>query len=111
MGQEGKLFLQKKNSFVLKVACFQIILWMVAPGDKAHFHPTFLKELEAGKQDTTSKKPAETRQKEILENCSPALLKLIAENAKAWLANGSVAMVTLAVLKTGILSRNLANCT
>lgn len=76
---------------------------MVAPGDKAHFHPTFLKELEEGKQDTTSKKPVETRQKEILENCSPALLKLIAEDAKTWLANGSVAMVTLAVLKTGSL--------
>lgn len=74
---------------------------MVTPGDKAHFHPTFLKELEEGKQNATSKKPVEIRQKEILDNCSPVLLKLIAEDSKAWLANGSVAMVSLAILKTG----------
>lgn len=75
---------------------------MVSPGDKAHFHPTFLKELEEGKHDAMSKKDVDTRRKEILEYCSPSLLKLITENAEAWLANASVAMVALAILKTGI---------
>lgn len=79
---------------------------MVTPGDKIHFHPTFLKELDEGKQNATSKKPAEIRQKEILEYCSPALLKLIADNPKLWLTNGSVAMVALAILKTGLKNFN-----
>lgn len=74
---------------------------MVAAADKAHFHPTFLKELEEGKQIAASKKAADLRQKEILQYCSPSLLKLIVEDAKVWLANASIAMVGLAILKTG----------
>jgi len=78
----------------------KIILWLVAPADSVHFHPLFIKELEAGLQASTSKKTPDIRRKELLNYIVPSLLQLVASKAEFWLANASVAMITLAILKS-----------
>lgn len=79
----------------------KVILWLVSPADKAHFHPVFLKELEEGRKMAIMKKSSDLRRSEILGHCVASLLKSIVGDVKAWLTNGSIALVTLAILKAG----------
>lgn len=78
-----------------------MILWLVAPGDKAHFHPVFLKELDNGRENASVKKAVDIRRKEILGYCINILLKSIETEPNFWMSNSSIAFITLAILKAG----------
>lgn len=85
------------------VFLLQVILWLVAPYDKAHFHPVFTNELQTGRENSKSKKSPDIRQSEILNHCSQGLTDLISGDPKFWFSKASVAVVALAILKTGKL--------
>lgn len=79
----------------------KVLLWLTSPADHTHFHPVFIKELKDGRQASTSKKEVPIRRKELLQFCSPDLLKLIRSDSSFWLSTASVAFITLSVLKSG----------
>ncbi|KAF2897689.1 hypothetical protein ILUMI_08483 [Ignelater luminosus] len=79
----------------------KVLLWLTSPADHTHFHPIFIKELEDGRQTSTSKKEVPIRRKELLQYCSPDLLKLIHSDSSFWLSTASVAFITVSVLKSG----------
>lgn len=79
----------------------RVLLWLVAPGNSAHFHPGFVKELENGREGSSCKKDLSVRRSEILENCISKLLNCILSDTKLWLSNGSIGVVTFAILKAG----------
>lgn len=79
----------------------KILLWLVAPGNKAYFHPVFLKELDSGREKSGSKKNVELRRQEILNYCVGPLLGKISEDTDAWLKNAAIGVVTFAVLRAG----------
>lgn len=78
-----------------------VILYLVARRNSHYFPPSIVEFLEQGDNNATSKKPADTREKELLESVSNSLLETVAANAPIWMSSSSVAMVTLAVLKVG----------
>ncbi|XP_015114671.1 pumilio homolog 3 [Diachasma alloeum] len=79
----------------------KVILYLVARRDTHHFHPQLIDQLKEGDGNAMSKKPQEIREKELVEVVNDPLLESIAEDCVFWLANGSIAMVTLAILKAG----------
>lgn len=82
----------------------KVILYLVAPRDTHHFHPSFIQQLQQGDGNATSKKPAEIRQKELLEAIHDQLLEAIAAEPVFWLAtSSSMAMVTLTIIKACII--------
>lgn len=60
-----------------------------------------MNELKAGLENSTSKKPVESRREEILGHVKVNLLNLISEDVNYWMSNASMGMLTLAVLKSG----------
>lgn len=76
-------------------------MWLVAPADKTYFHPIFLNVLETGRESGSIKKSQKLRQQELLEYCGSHFLQLVAKEPALWLSNASIAMVTLAILKSG----------
>lgn len=80
----------------------RILLWLVAPADHAYFHPNFVNEINRGRENSVSKKDVLLRRQEITGYCVEGLLQQIIENTDAWLRNASVAIVTFAILKTGM---------
>ncbi|XP_063981300.1 pumilio homolog 3 [Diachasmimorpha longicaudata] len=79
----------------------KVILYLVARRDTHHFHPQIIDQLKEGDGNAMSKKPQEIREKELLDIVNDLFLQSIAEDCAFWLANGSIAMVTLAILKSG----------
>uniref|UniRef100_A0A6V7LNR9 PUM-HD domain-containing protein n=1 Tax=Bracon brevicornis TaxID=1563983 RepID=A0A6V7LNR9_9HYME len=79
----------------------KVVLYLVARRDTHHFHPQLIEALKEGDGNATSKKPQDIREKELLEVVIDPLLQAVAGNCEFWLANGSLAMVTLAILKKG----------
>ncbi|KAF7987487.1 hypothetical protein HCN44_003249 [Aphidius gifuensis] len=78
----------------------KVLLYLVARRDSHNFHPSFIQQLEKGDSNTTSKKPADIREKELLEAVGNQLLDAISNEAIFWLGSSSIAMVTLAILKS-----------
>lgn len=74
---------------------------MVAPEDTTKFHPVFVKELTEGRTASTSKKPVEQRRKEILNFSISTLMDMVADDAKFWLSNASLAVEMSAIVKVG----------
>ncbi|XP_011307487.1 pumilio domain-containing protein KIAA0020 [Fopius arisanus] len=79
----------------------KVILYLVARRDTHHFHPQLIDQLKEGDGNAISKKPQEIREKELHEVVNDPFLESIAGDCVFWLANGSIAMVTLAILKAG----------
>ncbi|XP_058794078.1 protein penguin [Phymastichus coffea] len=77
----------------------RVILYIVARRDTHYFHPALVEYLKTGDNNETSKKPAEIREKELLDNVIHTFLESIANNANVWLSSNSVQMVTFAILK------------
>lgn len=80
-----------------------MLLWIVAPADSTHFHPSFIKELQVGREGSTCKKSPETRRSEVLNSSITKLLCSITNEPEVCLSLSSIAVVTLAILKTGKL--------
>ncbi|XP_032674343.1 pumilio homolog 3 isoform X2 [Odontomachus brunneus] len=78
-----------------------VILYLVARRDSHYFSPNIVEYLRQGDSNPTSKKPADVREKELLEAIKKPLLEAITADAATWLSNSAIAMVTLAVLKVG----------
>lgn len=78
-----------------------VILYLVAKRDSRYFSPKVVEYLRQGDGNATSKKPADIREKELLEAISDSLLKAVTADATTWLSSSAIAMVTLAILKVG----------
>lgn len=78
----------------------KVLIWLATPADKIHFHPTFVQYIETGRAASNTKKDPEIRRQELLGYCSSTLLKNIAENPKDWFGKASIAVLTLACIKT-----------
>ncbi|KAF5280033.1 hypothetical protein FQR65_LT03288 [Abscondita terminalis] len=78
----------------------KVILWLVAPADVSYFHPLFIKELEDGREASSSKKPVIQRREELLEYSAFTLTNEVISNTSFWLSNGSIAMISLAIIKS-----------
>lgn len=78
-----------------------VILYLVARRDSHYFPPSVVEYLQKGDNNSISKKPAEIREKELLEAIRDPLLDAVIADAATWLSNGAIAMVTLAILKVG----------
>lgn len=78
-----------------------VILYLVARRDSHYFSPNVVEYLSQGDNNSTSKKPADVREKELLEAIINSLLKPITADVATWLSNSAIAMVTLAILKVG----------
>lgn len=76
-------------------------MWLVAPADSAHYHPQFIKELNAGRESSTCKKSLEIRRSEVLKGSLSKLLESISSDPKLWLSTPAIAIVTLAIVKSG----------
>lgn len=74
---------------------------MVAPRDKAYFHPSLVEWLDTGIAQGNSKKPTEQRSSEILKEALSPLCKNVQENVDFWLSNSSLSLTTAAILKSG----------
>ncbi|KAK0081162.1 hypothetical protein PV325_012688 [Microctonus aethiopoides] len=79
----------------------KIILYLVARRDPRHFHPEFIALLQEGDGNAVSKKPAEIREKELLQAVIDCFLESITTVTSVWLESGTIAMVTLSILKAG----------
>ncbi|XP_011494528.1 PREDICTED: protein penguin [Ceratosolen solmsi marchali] len=77
----------------------RVILYLVARRDTHHFHPSLIEYLKEGDGNETSKKPADIREKELLDSVVDNLLEGIKSDIKLWLSKGSIQLVTLAILK------------
>lgn len=87
------------NEIVLNEYGRKVILSIVARRDKCFFHPSLISYLSEGDGNEASKKPADIREKELLDHVIDGLLQNIESNVKLWLSNGSIQFVTLAILK------------
>ncbi|KAK0167031.1 hypothetical protein PV327_004480 [Microctonus hyperodae] len=93
--------LSSLNGLILSEYGKKVILYLVARRDTQHFHPDFIALLQEGDGNAVSKKSAEIREKELLQAVIDSFLESITTETSVWLANGSIAMVTLAILKAG----------
>lgn len=80
------------------------MFWLVAPAVQAHFHPTFVNEINQGREKSSSKKECDVRRKEILNHVHDPLLKKLSADPDKWMTSSSIALLTLAVLKAGMFS-------
>ena len=78
----------------------KVVLYLVARRDTHYFHPALVEFLKKGDGNANSKKPAEVREKEVLESVIDKLLESIVTETETWLANAPTQMVTLAILKS-----------
>lgn len=78
-----------------------VILYLVAKRDSHYFPPSIIEYLRQGDNNLISKKPADVREKELLEAIRNPFLKAITTDVATWLSNSNIAMVTLAILKVG----------
>ncbi|KYM93817.1 PREDICTED: protein penguin [Cyphomyrmex costatus] len=78
-----------------------IILYLVARRKPLYFSPAVVEYLRQGDNNSASKKLADIRENELLKAISGPLLDAIIANTATWLSNGSIAMITLAILKVG----------
>jgi len=78
-----------------------VILYLVARRDSHYFSPSIVDYLRQGDDNAISKKPADIKEKELLEAIRNPLLDAVIADTTTWLSNGAIAMVTLAILKIG----------
>lgn len=78
----------------------KVILYLVARRDTHYFHPALVEFLKKGDGNAFSKKPADVREKEVLESVIDKLLESIVSETNTWLSNAPTQMVTLAILKS-----------
>lgn len=79
-----------------------VISYLVARRSPRYFHPSIISYLKQGDQNETSKKLPDVREKELRDSISDSLLDSISKDVAIWLSNGSMAMITLAVLLAGV---------
>uniref|UniRef100_A0A1B6I1C4 PUM-HD domain-containing protein n=1 Tax=Homalodisca liturata TaxID=320908 RepID=A0A1B6I1C4_9HEMI len=79
----------------------KVILYLVAHRDSSYFHPQQTEIFSKGDAISTRKKDPAVREQELLEAVSEPLLQKIKDNPATWLGNSSVAMVSLAIMKSG----------
>lgn len=79
----------------------KVILYLVARRDSHYFPPSVVEYLCQGDNNSISKKPADIREKELLEAIRDPLLDAVTADVATWLSNSAIAMVTLAILKAG----------
>ncbi|XP_068725822.1 pumilio homolog 3-like [Montipora capricornis] len=76
----------------------KVLLYLLFPRNPGHFTPTFVELLSKGDGNANSKKASETRQKELLEGISPALLQLVEENAQELVFDKGGCQIVLSTL-------------
>lgn len=91
--------LSNLNEIILNEYGRLVILYIVARRDTHYFHPTLIEYLKQGDGNAASKKPADIREKELLENVIDNLLENVTNDIKTWLSTGPLQWTTLAVLK------------
>lgn len=62
----------------------RVLLYLLAPRSPSHFSSQFLSLLTPGDGNAHTRKPAETRQRELLEGVARPLLDLAVANAVSW---------------------------
>ncbi|XP_014258311.1 pumilio homolog 3 isoform X2 [Cimex lectularius] len=85
----------------------RVILYLFAHRDTHFFHPSYIEKLKMADTSSNVKKSQEKRMNELLECCLNPIFIQIRDNPKAWLANGSVSLVTAAILRQGTDSNPL----
>lgn len=78
-----------------------VILYLVARRKSLYFSPDVVEYLCQGDNNSASKKLADIREKELLDAIRDPLFDAIIADSATWLSNGSIAMITLAILKVG----------
>ncbi|KAL0121626.1 hypothetical protein PUN28_006855 [Cardiocondyla obscurior] len=78
-----------------------VILYLVARRKPLYFSPDVVECLRQGDDNSTSKKLADVREKELLDAIRNPLFDAIIADTVTWLSNSSIAMTTLAILKIG----------
>lgn len=78
-----------------------VILYLVARRNSHYFSPSIVKHLRQGDDNGVSKKPADIKEKELLEAVRIPFLDVVIADTATWLSNSAIAMVTLAILKVG----------
>lgn len=78
-----------------------VISYLVARRNSCYFPPSIIDFLRQGDNNAVSKKPADIREKELLDEIRDPFLDAVTADAATWLSNGAIAMVTLAILKIG----------
>ncbi|XP_014479614.1 PREDICTED: pumilio domain-containing protein KIAA0020 [Dinoponera quadriceps] len=100
-----KIILAEMQKELLDIALNEhgrhVILYLVARRDSHYFSPNVVEYLRQGDCNSTSKKSADVRERELLEAISDPLLHAVTTDAAMWLSNSAIAMVTLAILKVG----------
>lgn len=92
--------LKNLNEIVLDEHGRRVILYIVARRDTRYFHPSLVSYLAKGDGNACTKKPADIREKELLEAVIDNILESIASDVKTWLlSNGPTQLATLAVFK------------
>lgn len=75
----------------------KVVEWIVSPGDKSYFHPSFIASIEEGQK--YSKKDVEVKRAEILAAMEKPICEAIAKNPSYWVKGGHTGLATAAVLK------------
>lgn len=76
----------------------RVLLYLLAPRDSRHFTPQFVQLLSPGDCNAHSKKPADTRKKELLEVVAPALLSLATCHVLEWIQIKTHCLLVLQIL-------------
>ena len=78
----------------------KVISWMVSAGDSTLFHPKLIETLDEYLK--YGKKDKEIRRKEIANYVMDQIIKSIKEKAEFWLSNGTIGLLTVAIVKNGM---------
>ncbi|XP_066999423.2 pumilio homolog 3 isoform X2 [Anabrus simplex] len=79
----------------------KVILYLVAHRDPLYFHPSLMNIIVAGDSSETIKKDMNIRESELRDAVISPLLESVACDPSKWFSSGSIAMVTLGILKAG----------
>ncbi|XP_022900373.2 protein penguin [Onthophagus taurus] len=79
----------------------KVLLWLINPGCSKYFHPTFMNELQKGRENSTCKKPVETRREEIWNYSVTHFMDSIENESEKWLENTSMASIVANIIEKG----------
>lgn len=78
----------------------KVLLYLVARRVPKFFHPAEINFFKQGDGNAFSKKPAEIREKELLDHVIDGFLEAVKEDVGFWLASGPIQTVTYAILNS-----------
>ncbi|KAI6653271.1 Pumilio domain-containing protein [Oopsacas minuta] len=87
----------------------KIYLYLMTPRDARYFHPDIIKVLKIGDGNSTSRKPSETRYRELQEKILPPFIHALAKFLPEYVKNKSNSILYLAALSSSSVDLNSLN--